>query len=118
MNLKTTNLKLDTQTREYLNKKIDGLSKFFDPNDSSLKLDVEIGRISEHHQKGDVFRAEFNLSIGGKYYRAEETNESIMSAIDSATDELSKQLRRGKNKKETLFKRGGRKLKETFRNLF
>ena len=112
MNIKTTNFVLDSKTREYLNKKVDSLSKFINPNDDSINLDIELGKTTEHHQKGDIYRAEFNLSVGGEFYRTEENSEDILSSIDLAIEELSKQLRRYKTKKETLFKRGAGKIKE------
>lgn len=117
MNLKTTNFEINGETKDYLNKKIEHLGKFVNLNSPNTNLDVEIGKISEHHQKGDIFRAEFNLSIGGEYYRADEESQSIMSAIDLAIEELLKQLRRGKDKRETMIKRGGRKIKEMLRNI-
>jgi len=115
MNIKTTNFEIDDRTRDYLNKRVDSLRKFVDLESPNIILDVELGKNTEHHNKGDIFIAEFNLSISGEYYRAEENSENIMSSIDLAIEELLKQLRRGKDKKETLFKKGGRKMKDLIR---
>ena len=117
MNIKFTNFELDDKTRNYLSKRLDNLKKFVDLNSPNTNLDIEIGKTSEHHQKGDIFRTELNLSISGEYYRSEEESQSITSSIDLAIEELLKQLRRDKDKKETLFKKGGRKIKEILRNL-
>ena len=117
MNLKITNFEIDTETRDYLDKRLENLKKFVDLDNPNTNLDIEIGKTTEHHQKGDIFRSEFNLSISGEYYRSEEESQSITSSIDLAIEDLLKQLRRGKDKKETLFKKGGRKIKEILRNL-
>ncbi|HJN62631.1 MAG TPA: ribosome-associated translation inhibitor RaiA [Candidatus Paceibacterota bacterium] len=115
MNIKITNFEIDNRTRDYLNKRLDNLRKFVDLESPNTKLDIEIGRTTGHHQKGDIFKTEFNLSISGEFYRVEEKSEDILSSIDASTEELSRQLRRNKGKKETLFRKGGRKMKELLR---
>jgi ribosomal subunit interface protein len=118
MNIKSTNFNMGDSVKNYLDEKLNRLRKFVDLETPNTNLDIEIGKTTAHHQKGDIFRTELNLTIGGEYYRAEEESESLESSIDLAIDDLLKQLRRGKGKKETLFKKGGRSIKETFRNLF
>jgi ribosomal subunit interface protein len=117
MNIKITKFELNPKTRNYLNKRLEQLKKFVDLKSPNTNLDIEIGKTTRHHRKGDIFKTELNLTISGKYYRAEEESESIESSIDLATEELLKQLRRNKDKKETLLKRGGRKIKSTLKGI-
>jgi len=76
-----------------------------------VKCDVEVGKRSEHHQSGDIYRAEVNITEDGKLFRAEATGESINAAIDKVRDEMEKQLRRHKKKKDSLLRRGGARVK-------
>jgi ribosomal subunit interface protein len=115
MNIKVTNFSLGDTTRNYLNEKLKHLNKFMDINSPNVILDVEIGRTTEHHHKGEIYKAEFNLNNSGEHYFAREESEDVLSSIDMAIDDLLKQLRRGKDKKETLFKRGGRQIKNMLR---
>ena len=81
---------------------------------SSSICDVEFEKMTVQ-QNGNVFRMEANLEVDGKLYRAEATMDSFEKAIDEVRSELDKELRRANSKKETLFKRGGRKIKEMLR---
>ena len=83
--------------------------------DESIKCDVEIGRVTEHHKSGKIFRAEINISIGKKMLRAEAEEVSINAAIDKVKDEISGRLKRQKNRKFALLKRGGGKIKKLLR---
>ncbi|MCA9366609.1 ribosome-associated translation inhibitor RaiA [Candidatus Kaiserbacteria bacterium] len=73
--------------------------------------DVEFEKIT-NQQSGNVYRVETNLSVDGKLYRAEATSDSFEKAIDMMRNEIDKEIRRASSKRETLFKRGGRKIKE------
>jgi len=115
INLKAINFNVNNKTRAYLDKRLKSLKKFVDLKSPNSTLDVEVGKTTEHHQKGEIFRTELNLEIGGEFFRAVEKSEDILSSIDIAIEELITQLRRRKDKKETLYKKGGRKFKEMIR---
>lgn len=112
-NVKGTNLELSGQISEYLDKKLDVLTKLFDNSDAAI-CDVELAR-DTHHAKGDVFRAEMTLQIPRGFFRSAEEGETIYSAIDAAQEEILKELRRSKRKRLHLFRRGAHRLKEMFR---
>jgi len=82
--------------------------------DQQILAEVEVGMDSTHHQKGQVYRSEVNVSSDGKMYRAAATGESMTASLDQLKDEISKVIRRSENKKETLFKKGGRAIKNLF----
>ncbi len=60
---------------------------------------VDVGKTSKHHNKGAIFRAEFNLTLPGKMIRAEETREDLYEAIDTASKDLLRQIKKYKDKK-------------------
>ncbi len=109
--IKTKNLELTEEIENYLNKKLEGLKKFTSNfNQGLLKGAVEIGRTTKHHQTGDIFRAEINLSINGKLFRAESEQESLYAAIDEVRDDLELEIKKFKEKKGTIFIRGARSI--------
>lgn len=68
-----------------------GLERFakrFDPCDVA----IEIGKTSEHHQKGDVFFAEVTMSIPGDTIRARVEKDDLYAAIDELKDDIKAQL--------------------------
>lgn len=89
--IKGTNIDLTEPIKQYVDKKLASLDKLtekYSPCDAA----VEVGKTSQHHQKGDVFYAEVNLAIPGANLRATATKDDLYAAIDEIKDELKRQL--------------------------
>lgn len=114
INLKATNFELTPAIREYAEKRVNGLEKFIRRTDESVQAWVEVGRTTEHHLKGDVYRAEIQIHIPhcGKGVRAEDTRETLNEAIDGAHDKIKLELEKIKDKKMSLIRRGARGFKK------
>jgi len=109
--IKTKNLESTEEIESYLDKKLKSLEKFLSSfNLDLVKAEVEIGRTTKHHQAGDIFRAEINLSINGKLFRAESEQESLYAAIDEVRDDLELEIKKFKEKKGTIFIRWARSI--------
>jgi len=111
--VKATNIKLSPSINQYIEEKIGGLERFlkkFDPN--LVEARVEVGKITRGQRKGEIFRAEINLSLNGHLLRIEETGESLQAAIDMAKDELAREIKHYKEKETTKFIRGARSWKK------
>ncbi len=89
INIKATNMDLTPAIRDYINKKIESLLKFF-PN--ITQADVDVGLVSHHHNKGKVYYAEVNLFIPRKNLRVRKETEDLYKAIDKVKDHLKKEL--------------------------
>ena len=114
--IKGTNIKLSPSINQYIEEKIGGLEKFLKKfNPELIEARVEVGKITRGQRQGDIFRAEINLSINGQLFRAEKTEESLMAAIDLVKDELSREIRKHKDKQATAFVRGARSWKKFWR---
>ncbi|MDP2593475.1 MAG: ribosome-associated translation inhibitor RaiA [bacterium] len=111
-NIKATNVKLTSEIREYLDKKLQSFSKLISPDDPTVILDIELGRTTSRHQSGNIFRAEINLNMKGANLRAESEKANLFLAIDEVRDEVLKELRRNKGRKIARFKRGARTIKK------
>ncbi len=74
--------------------KVAKLTQKLEPAD----IRVDVGKTSQHHQKGDVFKAEYNLTIPGTMIRAEATMDDLYAAIDKASDDLRRQVKKYKDK--------------------
>lgn len=118
-NIKATNLQLTSAINSYLQNKLSHVNKLvkFDSADQPL-AEVELGRETKHHKQGDIFRAEINLYLAGKTFRAVATEPDLYAAIDLAKDELMGQIKSGRDKKITLFRRGARQVKNFLRGLY
>ena len=119
MNIKirATNFDITPAIDNYVHKKISLLEKFFGGKENIL-CEVEIGRTTMHHKSGDIFRAEVNITQPGNkqiYAVAEEVD--LYSAIDIVRDEAEREITSEKDKRNTLFRRGGMKIKELLKRI-
>lgn len=89
--IKGTDMELTDAIKAYVEEKIMMLGKLTEKY-SPCDVVVDVGRTTNHHQKGNVFYAEFNMSIPGALLRAECVKDDLYAAIDEAKDELKRQL--------------------------
>ena len=113
--IKGTNLELHNDLKEYVNEKIGGLKKFvendnIDPN--SIIARVELAKTTQHHQHGDIYKAEVNLQLSGKMLRSVEESDDIYKSIDNVKDELREMINNYKSEKTTKTRRGARMIKK------
>ncbi len=116
--IKTTGLENTPAIEEYVRRKIDLLGKFlafYAKESGELVFEIEIGKTTGHHRKGDVFRAEFNFNGGGVRLRTEAERDDLYAAIDEAKDEMAGEFVREKNKVLHMMKRGGAAIKNILR---
>lgn len=94
--IKGTRLDLTPSIKEYVIDKIGGLQKFLKrfSDKGEPEADVEIERTSNHHKKGEVYRAEANLDLKskGNRIRAEAKANDIRAAIDELKDTLKREV--------------------------
>ncbi|MCC7469722.1 MAG: ribosome-associated translation inhibitor RaiA [Bacteroidetes bacterium] len=115
INIKATNMELTEAIRGYVNEKIGSLDRFFD---ESAFAYVEVGRESNHHQKGeDVFIAEVNIAFSGSNFFSRVRNADLYAAIDEVKEELHREISKNKDRKQTLFVRGARSLKKRIKGI-
>ena len=113
--IKTTNLELSQELRDYIQEKIGSLEKFakifqgknyyngfFRKGKPRVEVWVEIGRTTRHHQKGDIFRAEVQMRLSGRSVRAESEREDLKLAVTEVKDELQRELKKYKGRAEAI----------------
>ncbi len=89
--LKGKNMQVTPAIQAYIEKRLAALQKFC-AKYSPCDVAVEAGINSKHHHKGNIFYAEFNLTLPGVLLRATATKDNLYAAIDQAKDELKRQL--------------------------
>ncbi|PIR37917.1 MAG: ribosomal subunit interface protein [Candidatus Zambryskibacteria bacterium CG10_big_fil_rev_8_21_14_0_10_42_12] len=119
MNIKIqgTRIELTPDIKEYVEKKLEAVHKLVDQRDESVLYEVEVGKMTEHHEKGDVYKAEVHLRKKGGNLYATAHAEDVFAAIDKIKDEISHALSSDKEKKETLLRKGQMKIKSLLKRL-
>jgi len=116
-NIKTTNTELTDALQNYVDEKIGQLERHLGKEPTNI--DVELERMTGH-QSGQIFRCEINIALPGEksILRAESSETDMYAAIDTCIPKIKEQLERERDRRETLVKRGGRKLKDMMRNFW
>tara|TARA_B100000745_G_C20082463_1_gene369836 strand:+ start:632 stop:994 length:363 start_codon:yes stop_codon:yes gene_type:complete len=110
---KATGTDLEMSLQDLVTSKLESLSKFIG-DETDVKCEVEFKKVAPH-KSGAVHRVEVNLWVKGQMFRAEATEASFEAAVDEVRDELDKEMRRHSKKRESLMRKGGRKIKEMLR---
>ena len=110
--IKATNFTLTPDVYVYIEKKLNSLDKFLKHVDSPIEARVEVGKISQHHRTGNVYRAEVQIHLPGKSVRSEAVAKNIMAAINEVKDELQREFKQYKQKQATKQKKGARTFKQ------
>lgn len=110
--IKGTNVNLTNSIVETIEKKLLSLSRFTEKHDPAAEMTVEVGKLTKHHKKGHVWRAESNLRFSGKLLRAEATHEGLYASIDELRDDLLRQIRGLKDRLQTKVRQGARRAKK------
>jgi len=95
-----------------IQKKLGTLSKYMETVSDPKTLRVNVGKVSDHHKKGNIFKAEADLLIPGHKIHAEIHAEELYAAIDQLKDELKVRLVKLVNTTTDHHRDGAREAKE------
>jgi len=126
--IKTKNITLSPALQEFIEEKINSLEKFlnifgeekylnhfFSKGKPKIEAWVEVGKETQHHRKGKIFRAECQLRLPGKSIRSESNSKDLRMAVCEVKDELQRELKRYKNKITAKKKRESRTFKKSLK---
>lgn len=90
--IKYTNIDMTEAIKNYVEEKFLSLADMTTRYEPAVSADIEVGKTSEHHNKGMVFKCEVNLQIPGNLLRVEVVDDDLYAAIDKAKDRLKERL--------------------------
>jgi len=103
--------------RDYAKKKISALSRFL-KGARELRASLMLGKETTHHREGEVFVVEAELSVDGRSFHSDEKGDDLYATIDAVQEELERMVTSEKEKRGSMLRRGGRKVKEIFRRFY
>src|SRR5205809_278822 len=97
--LRIKNLKITESFKKFIKDKIRSINKFlkiFNKNnqEESLEAFVEVEKETNHHRKGDIFKAEAKINLPGKSFMARAHGEDLGKAVTEVRDELKREIRK------------------------
>jgi len=87
--IKATKIELTKAIEAAINEKLNKLNKY---SDNIISAEVEVGKTTAHHHKGNVFRAEVNLEVPQKIIRAEAETNDLYKSLTKVRDKLKIEL--------------------------
>ncbi len=115
--LKSTSLSLTPAIEQAVNKVVSSLETCVDPDDTSVLVEIEVSRTTQHHKSGEIFRAEINFHSRHGNFRTESEEKDLYVALGVAKDELIEVLRSQKSKRIHFIRKSGLALKNMLRGL-
>jgi len=113
--IKGTNLELHEELKAYAEEKIGGLKKFMEGMDlggNRVVARIELAKTTQHHQQGDIYKAEVNMEMPKKMLRSVVESDDIHKAIDDVKDDLRIMINEYKEERVDNSRRGKRIIKD------
>ena len=114
IDIKGTNYEVTPEVTQLVTKRMATLEKFL-KSMPEAHLYVELEKVQPAQQNGPIWRTECMLQIPGEVLRAEATEHSFDTSVPKAVGDLSREIRKYKNKRNSLSKKGGAMLKSMLR---
>lgn len=115
--IKATGVELTPSISEYIKTKMSHLDKLTNSYEDAM-VEVEVGKITKHHKNGEVMFSEINLRLDGKLFRRVVKDQDLYSAIDQNKDKIECDIASYLKKKDRLFRRGGRAVKNFIKGFY
>jgi putative sigma-54 modulation protein len=112
IDIRGEDMELTEAIENAIQKKLGAIEKYMETVSEPKTLRVSVGKISDHHKKGDIFKAEADLLIPGHKIHAEITAGELYAAIDLLKDELKNRLIKLVDTTTTNHRDGARAAKE------
>lgn len=118
INIQAKNLTLTPAIRNFIREKIGSLEKFIEVRDGLFESPtgkkrvpviawVEVGKTTQHHRKGLIFRAECQIELPKYNLRAEAVSERLRSAVVEVKNELQRELKKQKGRMISKRRKAG-----------
>lgn len=114
-NIKATNMELTDAIKDYVNSRISSIEKFVMKD--GAHVNVEVGKTTNHHKNGDVFKAEIEIRSDGNVFFAQAETDDLYKAIDMAREDVVRELTSTKDRNTSLFRRGARSVKKMLKGM-
>ena len=120
INLQGKNMELTEAIKDYVLKRVTNLEKLIsniEAKKGEAKVKFEVSKTTNHHKTGEIFHADCTINIDGNNFYGESDHADLYSAIDKVKEQLFNDINKNKDRKQTLFKRGGSSIKKMLKGI-
>lgn len=97
--LKAEQLELTDALRAYAEEKVQRLKKHLG-SITPVETRVKLARTTNHHQKGEVFECLIQVTLPGETLILDRVEDDMYKAIDSAQEQMGRQIEKYKERRE------------------
>lgn len=108
ININFTKLDPTEAIKAYATERAEDLATYFE---GILSVDINLGRTTDHHDKGKVFLAEYNVSIPGHLVVVSKQADDLYKAIEKVKDHMKIELEKYKGKMNHIDREAVRETK-------
>lgn len=120
INLQGKNMEVTPAIHEYVMKRVTNLGKLLnkiEEETGEILVNFTVAKTTNHHKTGEVFRADCSVETNRGNYFSSVDEEDLYAAIDNVKENLFREISKKKEKKNALFYRGARKIKNIVKGL-
>lgn len=110
INITGKGIDLTQSIKDYVDKKIGGLEKFYD---QIIRAHVTVGLETSRHKQGKFYITECKLEVPGNDLYASKNEKDLYKAIDKVKDYLDAELKKHKVKTRQKAKSGRKDVRDT-----
>lgn len=111
---KATNYELTSEETALTSKRVESLQKYLGKEDKEVHAYITLGKHTESHNNGNIWFAEGKIDVEGSHYFAKAESDTLRSSVDKMIGELAREMRGSRDKKRSLLRRGGARIKGLF----
>lgn len=120
INVEAKNMDLTDPINDYVIKRVTNLGKLLQKiqnKGGEVKAHFEVSKSTNHHKSGFVYHTDCSIVIDGEQFYASADKEDMYEAIDACKDQVFNEIKKKKERKQALYKRGAQKFKEMVRSV-
>ena len=120
INLQGKNMELTEAIKDYVLKRVTNLEKLLstiETRGGEVMVNFEVGKSTKHHKSGVVFHSDCLININGKEFYSSSDKEDLYQTIDEIKENLFNEIKKSKDRRQTLFKRGAASIKKMMKGL-
>ena len=113
-------MELTEAIKDYVEKRITNLEKLLsgiEEKGGEVKVSFEVSRSTNHHKSGEIFHADCLVNIDGEEFYGSADAEDLYKAVDEIKETLFRDVKRSKERKQTLVRRGSASVKKMMKGL-
>ncbi|MBU6415330.1 HPF/RaiA family ribosome-associated protein [Patescibacteria group bacterium] len=115
-NIRVKNFQLSESLRVYVERKIfSQFKKMFRGQTDVINVDLDIDLGTRHHKKGNIWHGRIGVSGPHLSLMAEADSSTAQSVIDLLEEELKQELKKHKERVDSIAKRKTREIKKAIR---